>query len=193
MSDLDASLAELGAVNPQSGGSIADLSSQQKAFKTSDLEITPTQLEFRFELRKDIPVTVSLHNAGPDKVAFKFRTTAPKKYCVRPSSGMVKPGATKDVQIIRQAQRVYPPSQEICKDKFLVQTEKVAFDGYDVPPELWAETGSSTEKQFKIPVVLVGLPNSRSPMTEGDSPWCQVLAVKPLLPCTPVVMQLCTV
>ncbi len=40
----------------------------------------------------------------------QVKTTSPKKYCVRPSSGIVEPGSSKEVQVIMQAQREYPPS-----------------------------------------------------------------------------------
>lgn len=65
---------------------------------TEHLQLTPSELRFRFELRRNIPVTLSLHNPGSEPVAFKVKTTSPKKYCVRPSSGVVDPGSTKDVQ-----------------------------------------------------------------------------------------------
>lgn len=67
-----------------------------------DLQISPSELKFRFELRKTIPVTLSLSNPGKEKLAFKVKTTSPKKYCVRPSSGVVEPGSSKDVQVIMQ-------------------------------------------------------------------------------------------
>ena len=66
------------------------------------LQISPTELKFRLELKKNIPVTLSLHNPGTERVGFKVKTTSPKKYCVRPSSGFVDPGTTKDVQVIMQ-------------------------------------------------------------------------------------------
>lgn len=64
----------------------------------------------RFELRKNIPVTLTLQNPSDERVAFKVKTTSPKKYCVRPSSGIVEPKSSKEVQVIMQAQREYPPS-----------------------------------------------------------------------------------
>lgn len=64
------------------------------------LQLTPaSELAFKFELKRNIPVTLSLHNPTAGRVAFKVKTTSPKKYCVRPSSGVVEPGATKEVQV----------------------------------------------------------------------------------------------
>lgn len=137
-----------------------------KPMNLSDLQIQPSELKFRFELRKNIPVTLSLHNPGPERVAFKVKTTSPKKYCVRPSSGIVEPGATKDVQVIMQAQREYPPSLADCKDKFLVQTVQVGPKVSDATPDLF-DSSSSNLKQTKLRVVLVGPPKPPSPVPEG--------------------------
>ncbi|KAG8740299.1 phosphatidylinositol-binding protein scs2 [Ceratobasidium sp. 414] len=74
-------------------------------------------------------LTVTNHNAQP--IVFKVKTTAPKRYCVRPNSGTVEPGGSIDVQggrfricvqILMQAMREDPPSSHECKDKFLVQS-----------------------------------------------------------------------
>ena len=67
------------------------------------LVINPTELRFKFELRKTIPVTLSLTNQGTERIAFKVKTTSPKKYCVRPSSGIVEPGTSRDVQVRLQS------------------------------------------------------------------------------------------
>ena len=40
------------------------------------LQLSPPELKFRFELRKNIPVTLSLHNPGTERVAFKVQLTA---------------------------------------------------------------------------------------------------------------------
>jgi hypothetical protein len=137
-----------------------------KPVNLSDLTIQPTELKFRFELRKNIPVTLSLHNPGPERVAFKVKTTSPKKYCVRPSSGLVEPGGTKDVQVIMQAQREYPPSLADCKDKFLVQTVQVGAKVSEITPDLF-DSNSNNIKQTKLRVVLVGPPKPPSPVPEG--------------------------
>ncbi len=34
---------------------------------------------------------IKLHNPTDKKVCFKVKTTAPKKYCVRPNSGIIQP------------------------------------------------------------------------------------------------------
>lgn len=52
-------------------------------------------------------------------MAFKVKTTAPKLYCVRPNSGVLKPGESSDVTIIFQGLKDEPSLGYKCKDKFL--------------------------------------------------------------------------
>lgn len=131
------------------------------------LQVSPPDLKFRFELRKTIPVTLSLTNPTNDRVAFKVKTTSPKKYCVRPSSGFVEPNSSKDVQVIMQAQREYPPSLTDCKDKFLVQSVRMSADVKDVSPEAFDATKNKDIRQTKLRVILVGPPKPPSPVPEG--------------------------
>jgi hypothetical protein len=131
------------------------------------LQLSPPELRFRFELRKNIPVTLSLTNNGEERIAFKVKTTSPKKYCVRPSTGYVDPGSSKDVQVIMQAQREYPPSLNDCKDKFLVQSLKIDSKTTEITPELFEAASGKDIKQSKLRVVLVGPPKPPSPVPEG--------------------------
>lgn len=131
------------------------------------LKVNPSELKFRFELRKNIPVTLSLQNPSDYRVAFKVKTTSPKKYCVRPSSGIVEPGATKDIQVIMQPQREAPPSLADCKDKFLVQSVIMEGTEIDVTPEMFDPTRGSKIKQSKLRVVLIGPAKPPSPVPEG--------------------------
>lgn len=133
----------------------------------ADLQISPSELKFRFELRKTIPVTLTLTNPGKEKVAFKVKTTSPKKYCVRPSSGVVEPGSSKDVQVIMQAQREYPPSLEDVKDKFLVQSTIASPDTREVGADTFDPATNKTIRQTKLRVLLVGPPKPPSPVPEG--------------------------
>jgi hypothetical protein len=41
-------------------------------------------------------------------VCEQVKTTAPKKYCVKPNTGLVAPGQTQTVHVIMQAQREWP-------------------------------------------------------------------------------------
>mmetsp|Transcript_35465 Transcript_35465/g.87153 ORF Transcript_35465/g.87153 Transcript_35465/m.87153 type:complete len:243 (-) Transcript_35465:660-1388(-) len=87
------------------------------------MQINPDkELKFRFELKKQIPTTIRLTNTGGEEMAFKVKTTAPKKYCVKPNTGLVAAGQSMVVHVIMQAQREWPTDMSSCKDKFLVQS-----------------------------------------------------------------------
>eukprot|EP01025_Chloroclados_australasicus_P045780 TRINITY_DN5030_c0_g1_i1.p1 TRINITY_DN5030_c0_g1~~TRINITY_DN5030_c0_g1_i1.p1 ORF type:complete len:230 (+),score=14.27 TRINITY_DN5030_c0_g1_i1:139-828(+) len=87
------------------------------------LQISPqSELRFKFELRKQVPTALSLYNPSSERIAFKIKTTQPKRYSVRPSAGFVDPYASVDVKITMQSQKEYPPDINNCKDKFLVQS-----------------------------------------------------------------------
>ncbi|KVH95570.1 Major sperm protein [Cynara cardunculus var. scolymus] len=64
-------------------------------------------------------------NITDKHVAFKVKTTSPKKYFVRPNTGVIQPWEASMIRVTLQAQHEYPPDMQ-CKDKFLVQSTAVA-------------------------------------------------------------------
>jgi len=113
-------------------------------------------------------VTLQLQNPGTKRVAFKVKTTSPKKYCVRPSSGFIEPNSVKEVQVIMQSQREPPVSYSDCKDKFLIQCTKVDGDVKEVTSELFDVTKGKEVKQIKLRVILVPPAKPPSPVPEGS-------------------------
>lgn len=130
--------------------------------------VAPTELSFKFELRKNIPVTMQLTNTTGDRVAFKVKTTSPKKYCVRPSSGIIEGNSTKEVQVILQSQREPPVSYADCRDKFLVQCIKVDGSVKEASSELFEASRAREIRQTKLRVVLVPPAKPPSPVPEGN-------------------------
>lgn len=63
--------------------------------------------------------TLTLGNPTETIIAYKVKTTAPRRYCVRPNSGRIEPGQSATVNIMLQ------PSQnndDLQKHKFMVQS-----------------------------------------------------------------------
>uniref|UniRef100_A0A0D9VA08 MSP domain-containing protein n=1 Tax=Leersia perrieri TaxID=77586 RepID=A0A0D9VA08_9ORYZ len=119
-------------------------------------EIHPRELQFTFEVKKQSSCTVHLVNKSNEYVAFKVKTTSPKRYCVRPNTGVIFPRSTCDFTVTMQAQRTAPPDMQL-KDKFLVQTTVVPYGTSDedlVPSFFSKETGRYIEES-KLRVVLV--------------------------------------
>ncbi|KAF7825331.1 vesicle-associated protein 1-2 [Senna tora] len=133
------------------------------------LSIQPQDLQFPFELRKQISCSLQLSNKSDDYVAFKVKTTNPKKYCVRPNTGVVLPRSTCDVIVTMQAQKEAPPDMQ-CKDKFLLQST-IAKPGAavkDITPEMFNKESGHHVEEFKLRVIYVAPPRPPSPVREGS-------------------------
>lgn len=130
------------------------------------LVITPAELKFRFQLGKTIPTQIILYNPTSERFAFKVKTTSPKKYCVRPSSGFVEPMSNKHVEVIMQCQKEYPTDLGNCKDKFLLQSVAGPFNETDVTAAMFEKGKGRDVKESKLKVLLEGPPAPPSPIRE---------------------------
>ncbi|KAL5230236.1 hypothetical protein ABZP36_029012 [Zizania latifolia] len=131
------------------------------------LRIEPLELCFPFELKKQISCSMQLSNLGDDYIAFKVKTTSPKKYSVRPNTGVVLPRSTCDVVVTMQAQREAPPDMQ-CKDKFLVQSV-IAPSGVtvkDVTGDMFTKESGNNVEEVKLRVTYVAPPQPPSPVPE---------------------------
>ncbi|XP_021891213.1 vesicle-associated protein 2-2 isoform X2 [Carica papaya] len=128
---------------------------------TQLLEIQPRELKFIFELKKQSSCSIQLTNNTDQFVAFKVKTTAPKKYCVRPNVGVVAPKASSDFTVTMQAQREAPPDM-MCRDKFLIQSTvvPVGTSDEDITASMFAKDDGRYVEENKLKVVLVSPPHS---------------------------------
>ncbi|KAK3023675.1 hypothetical protein RJ639_043556 [Escallonia herrerae] len=120
---------------------------------------------FTVELKKQSSCSLRLVNRSNDHVAFKVKTTSPKKYCVRPNTGIVKPQSTCYFVVTMQAQRVIPHDMT-CKDKFLLQSTVVpeGTTDEDITPSMFAKDYGKYVQEKKLRVILVGLSPPDSPV-----------------------------
>lgn len=147
------------------------------------VEIHPRELQFTFEVKKQSSCTVHLVNKSNEYVAFKVKTTSPKRYCVRPNTGVILPRKTCDFTVTMQALRTAPPDMQL-KDKFLVQTTVVPYGTSDedlIPAYFSKETGRYIEES-KLRVVLVSAsdPLEEQPVNgfHSTEPAIEVSALK---------------
>eukprot|EP00252_Welwitschia_mirabilis_P020881 TRINITY_DN5217_c0_g1_i1.p1 TRINITY_DN5217_c0_g1~~TRINITY_DN5217_c0_g1_i1.p1 ORF type:complete len:185 (-),score=23.79 TRINITY_DN5217_c0_g1_i1:244-798(-) len=96
----------------------------ESAMDNALVTIQPAVLRFPFILNKRSTCTLQLKNNTESNVAFQIKTTAPKKYGVRPKIEIIQPNATFELTFTMQAPRETPPSYE-CADIFLVRTVNV--------------------------------------------------------------------
>lgn len=129
--------------------------------KPDILEMKPQELQFTFELKKQSSCSVQMINRTDHHVAFKVKTTNPKKYCVRPNTGVIDPNSVCDFTVTMQAQKVAPPDM-ICRDKFLVQSTFVpeGTKEEDVTSHTFTKEDGKTVDEKRLKVVLIPAPDS---------------------------------
>ncbi|XP_011090861.1 vesicle-associated protein 2-2 [Sesamum indicum] len=125
------------------------------------VEIQPRELKFIVEVKKQSLCTVHLANVSGQYVAFKVKTTSPKKYCVRPNVGIIKPKSTCEFTVTMQAQKS-APSEMQCKDKFLIQSTVVPFGTTEeeITSSMFAKESQKYIEETKLRVVLTSAPSS---------------------------------
>mmetsp|Transcript_51719 Transcript_51719/g.124827 ORF Transcript_51719/g.124827 Transcript_51719/m.124827 type:complete len:339 (+) Transcript_51719:451-1467(+) len=144
---------------------------------SSLLKIDPeSELNFHLSSTEATPkCTMTLSHAGgtTEAVAFKVKTTQPRRYLVRPNQGLVLPGQSETISILlvekdkavlmQSYERLGQAGLDHSKDKFLVQSTTVdrefaakkngdATAMYDALTSMWnsvTSSGSSAQLQNK--------------------------------------------
>ncbi|KAE8290673.1 Vesicle-associated membrane protein-associated protein A [Larimichthys crocea] len=80
----------------------------------------PCDLKFKGPFTGVVTTNLKLKNPSDRRVCFKVKTTAPRRYCVRPNSGVIEAGATVIISVMLQPFD-YDPNEK-SKHKFMVQT-----------------------------------------------------------------------
>ncbi|ESQ35996.1 hypothetical protein EUTSA_v10007714mg [Eutrema salsugineum] len=120
------------------------------------LDIQPRTLKFVVDLKKQSTCVVQLTNTTHHFVAFKVKTTSPKKYCVRPNVGVVAPKSSCEFSVIMQAFKE-PPQDMLCKDKFLIQSTTVPAEttDEDITASMFSKVEGKHIEENKLRVTLV--------------------------------------
>ncbi|KAG5070082.1 Vesicle-associated protein 2-1 [Glycine max] len=120
------------------------------------ISVSPDELRFHFELEKQTFCDLKVLNNSQNYVAFKVKTTSPKKYFVRPNTGVVQPWDSCIIRVTLQAQREYPPDMQ-CKDKFLLQSTTVNpnTDLDDLPPDTFNKESGNSVEELKLRVAYI--------------------------------------
>ncbi|XP_037085759.1 vesicle-associated membrane protein/synaptobrevin-binding protein-like [Pollicipes pollicipes] len=91
------------------------------ASSDSFLVIEPAQLRFKGPFKDEVSSSsLKITNHSDKAITFKIKTTAPKRYCVRPNQGILNPGASTNIAVMLQP-FTYDPAEK-NKHKFMVQT-----------------------------------------------------------------------
>uniref|UniRef100_T1H0C0 MSP domain-containing protein n=1 Tax=Megaselia scalaris TaxID=36166 RepID=T1H0C0_MEGSC len=97
--------------------------------------------------------TIKLTNPTDSTQLFKIKTTAPKKYCVRPNVGAVKPNSNTLIDICLQPKSLEP--NEKNRHKFMVQSFALP-EGTQItdPAKMWQEVDPEQLADTKLKCVF---------------------------------------
>ncbi|KAJ0961852.1 hypothetical protein J5N97_029680 [Dioscorea zingiberensis] len=118
------------------------------------ISVYPEELSFEFELGKPSYCNLKVVNNTEHHVAFKVKTTSPRKYFVRPNTSVVQPWDSCTITVTLQAQTEYPPDMR-CNDKFLLQSTKVPpiTDVDELQPDTFNKEGDKVIEELKLKVI----------------------------------------
>ncbi|KAH0649470.1 hypothetical protein KY285_034718 [Solanum tuberosum] len=118
------------------------------------ISVSPEELKFQFELEKQSYCDLKVTNNTESYVAFKVKATSPKKYFVRPNTGVIHPWDSCFIRVTLQAQKEYPSDMQ-CKDKFLLQSTIVNSDADELPPDTFNKDNGRNVEECKLRVVYI--------------------------------------
>jgi len=119
----------------------------------------PVELTFTGPFTAAVSSFMKLKNPTDRKVCFKIKTTAPKRYCVKPNSGVVDPNT--EVQIAVSLQPFEYDPGEKNKHKFMVQS-MFAPDGDINQDTLWKEIEQNDLMDSKLRCVFAMPPGQEA-------------------------------
>jgi len=121
----------------------------------------PHELRFKGPFKEVVTSYLKLVNPSEKKVAFKVKTTAPKRYCVRPNSGLLEPNCSISIAVMLQPFEY--DANEKNKHKFMVQTMFAPGTGADSNQDtMWREASPDQLMDSKLKCVFE-LPSELSP------------------------------
>lgn len=112
----------------------------------------PMELSFKGPFTQAVTSSMSLKNPSDKSVCFKIKTTAPRRYCVKPNSGVIEPSGEVAVAVSLQPFDYDP--QDKNKHKFMVQS-MFAPDGEYNQDQLWKDADSNDLMDSKLRCVFV--------------------------------------
>ncbi|KAI9557435.1 hypothetical protein GHT06_017263 [Daphnia sinensis] len=116
------------------------------------LKIEPeNELRFRGPFKEPVSVVMKLSNNVEKKVCFKVKTTAPKRYCVKPTTGVIGPKESVTILVTLQPFDPNDPNEK-GKHKFQVLSVLAPEGEFNIET-LWKET-SLEINDWKLKCVL---------------------------------------
>lgn len=140
------------------------------------IEVEPNELSFEYPSRDRSRAKLYIYNINNYYTTFKIKTTTPKQYSVRPTSGMISPNSSCSISIsLAAAPEAAPSAPDKCTDKFLVVCKRIpdrspptsGQEMVDFISKFWTHGGHGTglgdndsrytfEKRIKSDITLKG-------------------------------------
>ncbi|KAL8619540.1 hypothetical protein ACOMHN_011891 [Nucella lapillus] len=111
-----------------------------------------TELTFKGPFIDIVTALLKLQNPTERMILFKVKTTAPKRYCVRPNGGILEPGGSVSVAVMLQPFE-YDPSEK-SKHKFMVQSMFAPDGKIESQDQLWKDATPDTLMDTKLKCVF---------------------------------------
>lgn len=132
------------------------------------LQVDPqNELLFRGPFHLPSAAFIRLTNVSDRRVLFKIKTTAPKKYCVRPNAGILMP--SNHVDIVLSLQPFSYDPQEKNKHKFLIQSAVAPTDDDINMEQVWRNIPVEEIVDTKLRCVFE-VPEDSKVTTEVNTP-----------------------
>ncbi|XP_063815467.1 vesicle-associated membrane protein-associated protein B/C [Pseudophryne corroboree] len=123
------------------------------------------ELKFKGPFTDVVTTNLKLSNPTEKNVCFKVKTTAPRRYCVRPNSGVIEAGSFINVSVMLQPFD-YDPNEK-SKHKFMVQSMFAPSDITDMEA-VWKEAKPDELMDSKLRC-LFELPSDNEKPHEGET------------------------
>ncbi|XP_034190605.1 VAMP-associated protein 33kDa [Osmia lignaria lignaria] len=123
--------------------------------KPEQVLIIEPQSELRFRgpfTGSTVTSYIKLTNPSNHKVYFKIKTTAPKRYCVRPNCGTVRPKEVTQIAVTLQPFDFDPAEKN--KHKFMVQALIAPDDDDEDYSDVWKDTNPDQLMESKLKCVF---------------------------------------
>uniref|UniRef100_A0A3B3ZAX8 MSP domain-containing protein n=1 Tax=Periophthalmus magnuspinnatus TaxID=409849 RepID=A0A3B3ZAX8_9GOBI len=128
------------------------------------------ELKFRGPFSDVVTTNLKLSNPTDRNVCFKVKTTAPRRYCVRPNSGIIDAGTSINVSVMLQPFD-YDPNEK-SKHKFMVQSMLAPPDMTDMEG-VWKEAKPEELMDSKLRCVFeLPAENEKTVRPPNPSPLC---------------------
>ncbi|XP_029970620.1 VAMP (vesicle-associated membrane protein)-associated protein A, like isoform X2 [Salarias fasciatus] len=125
----------------------------------------PSDLRFKGPFTDVVTTNLKLKNPSDRRVCFKVKTTAPRRYCVRPNSGVIEAGAAVNISVMLQPFD-YDPNEK-SKHKFMVQTIFASGNVSDMD-SLWKDAKPDDLMDSKLRCVFE-LPSENDKVNDVDA------------------------